>query len=81
LSRRSLKGLKKLGSPAKEEVLDALERIIKDPHRFKPLKYELKGYYRARVGTLRIVYRIDENEGAVFIAAIDHRKKVYSGID
>ena len=42
---------------------------------FKPLRYELKGYYRARIGRYRIIFKIDKD--IVFIVGIEHRKKAY----
>lgn len=43
----------------------------------KPLVLELAGYYAARRGTYRIVYRIDEDAKAVLVTRIDHRADVY----
>ena len=73
----SIRKLKKLSRSQREEILAAFEKILADPHRFKPLKYELKGYYRSRIGKYRIIYRIVEDELIVIVVAIDHRKKVY----
>jgi len=81
LSKRSLKKIKKLHSPVQEQVVSALKEITSDPYQFKALRYELKGYYRARIGKLRIIYRIDEKGRSVFVVVIEHRKKVYSDRD
>jgi mRNA interferase RelE/StbE len=67
--------LNKLDRPKKEEIIKVFNRILKDPFSFKPLKYELKGFYRARVGKYRVIFRIDSD--VVFIESIEHRKKVY----
>lgn len=43
----------------------------------KPLARELAGYYSARRGSYRIVYRIDDEAGLVHVVRIDHRANVY----
>jgi mRNA interferase RelE/StbE len=54
------------------------ERLMVDPIGFgKPLRYTLKGYRRLCVGDYRIVYRIDDRNKTIIIAAIKHRKDVY----
>lgn len=51
--------------------------LLKDPARIgKPLKLELEGYYSARRGAYRIIYRID-GDRAVRVVRIDHRADVY----
>jgi mRNA interferase RelE/StbE len=43
----------------------------------KPLQRELTGYWSARRGSYRIVYRLDETEHQVVVVRIDHRSDVY----
>ncbi len=81
LSTRSLRSLKKFSKDMKNDISKVFQRIMDDPHKFKPLKYELKGYRRARIGKHRIIYRINEEKQEVFIVSIEHRKKVYQGIE
>lgn len=45
----------------------------------KPLQRELTGYWSARRGSYRIVYRLDETERQVLVVRIDHRSDVYRG--
>lgn len=75
VSKRTLKRLKKLDRSQKEEILEVFGKILVNPRSFKPLKYELKGFYRARIGKYRIIFRIDGD--VVFIETIEHRDKVY----
>lgn len=44
----------------------------------KPLRGSLKGYWKLRVGDIRVVFRIVKNE--VEILGIIHRKMVYEKI-
>jgi mRNA interferase RelE/StbE len=55
------------------------ERLMVDPISFgKPLRYNLKGHRRLRIGDYRIVYRIDSKNKMVLIVAIKHRKDIYA---
>jgi len=52
--------------------------ITASPHRAgKPLDEPSDGYYSARRGTYRIIYRIDEDKHAVEIHSIRHRRDAY----
>ena len=52
--------------------------IAANPHRVgKPLDEPFDGYYSARRGTYRIIYRIDEDKHAVEIHSIRHRRDAY----
>ncbi|RLF96878.1 type II toxin-antitoxin system mRNA interferase toxin, RelE/StbE family [Thermococci archaeon] len=75
LSNKTLKHLKKLDKYQKIEIIKVFQRIVDNPYMFKPLRYELKGYYRARIGRYRIIFKIDKD--IVFIVGIEHRKKAY----
>lgn len=43
----------------------------------KPLGGEYKGYYSARRGSYRIVYRLDEATGTIYVVRVAHRADVY----
>jgi mRNA interferase RelE/StbE len=43
----------------------------------KPLQGELSGYWSARRGSYRVVYRLDDDQRAVVVVRIDHRSDVY----
>jgi mRNA interferase RelE/StbE len=47
----------------------------KIPH--LPLKGELKGLFKLKIGDYRIIYEIDWDNNIVYILAIDHRKNIY----
>jgi mRNA-degrading endonuclease RelE of RelBE toxin-antitoxin system len=52
-------------------LLEAPERVG------KPLGYGLEGYWSARRGAYRVVYRLDHNAQAVRVVRIEHRSDVY----
>jgi mRNA-degrading endonuclease RelE of RelBE toxin-antitoxin system len=59
-------------------VIETLGAIASNPRRLgKPLRFELDGYWSARRGPYRIVYRIDDATHTVSVLAIAHRADVY----
>ena len=56
------------------------ERIAteKDPRRFgAPLKRELSGFWKYRLGDYRIICRIEERTVVVYVIRIGHRREIY----
>jgi mRNA interferase RelE/StbE len=52
--------------------------LLDNPHRVgKPLRFELEGYYSARRGQYRVIYRIDEREVIVDVIKLSHRDDAY----
>jgi len=52
--------------------------LLENPHRVgKRLRLELEGYYSARRGQYRVVYRIDDHEVVVDVIKISHRGNAY----
>lgn len=68
-------------SASLQKKLDrCFERLKINPRNYpniKPLKGELSGYYRYRIGDYRVVYEIDDNLKQVNVIFIAHRSKVY----
>lgn len=52
--------------------------LLDNPHRVgKRLRFALEGYYSARRGQYRVVYRIGEREVIVDVIKISHRGDAY----
>jgi mRNA-degrading endonuclease RelE of RelBE toxin-antitoxin system len=52
--------------------------LLDYPHRVgKPLRFALEGYYSARRGQYRVIYRVDEREVIVDAIKISHRGDAY----
>ncbi|MEH2142449.1 type II toxin-antitoxin system RelE family toxin [Nostoc sp.] len=68
-------------SASLQKKLDrCFERLKIEPRNspnIKPLKGELSGYYRYRVGQYRVIYEIDDGLNQVMIILIQHRSRVY----
>ena len=53
--------------------------LLENPHRVgKPLRFGLTGFYAARRGQYRVVYRILEQEVVVEVITISHRSDAYT---
>lgn len=77
LTREAEKQLKKLDKRYQKAAVGALLRLSQDPSLGESLKYELKGKYRLRVGSYRIVYQLEHSLRTIYILQIEHRKDVY----
>ena len=58
-------------------VANALEELAKDPTVGIPLRGELKGLSKYRIGPYRIIYQIFHSKLLVTIIDIGHRKEIY----
>jgi mRNA interferase RelE/StbE len=78
---RARRELRKLDVQIQREILRYLrERVAgsSDPRQFgKPLRMNLAGLWRYRVGDYRLICRLEENRLVVLVLQIGHRRKVY----
>jgi mRNA-degrading endonuclease RelE of RelBE toxin-antitoxin system len=52
--------------------------LRENPHRVgKPLGRELTGYFSARRGAYRVIYRLIEDDSVVHVVRIEHRADAY----
>ena len=80
--KRSVKkDLKGIAKNIKYNLQKAIEtKLMVDPIKLGiPLKRNLKGLMKLRVGHYRIIYSIQKNTITVFVIKIGHRKEVYKG--
>ncbi len=71
--------LRKLSASDRERVWTALEEIQKSPYSYKPLRGQLEGTRSARLGTLRIIYTVDEQQKHIILLHVGYRERVYEG--
>ena len=77
LSQETEKQLKRLDKRYQKAIISGLLRLGENPNLGEPLKYELKGRYRLRVGRYRVVYRLEHPRKIINVLQIEHRKDVY----
>lgn len=56
-----------------KQIYTKLLELETEPKRFKKLRYELKEYYRLRIGKFRILFRVVGNK--VYVEALIKRHK------
>lgn len=67
-------------SPMALKLSRCFRRLESAPRRgnnVKRLKGKWSSYLRYRVGDWRVVYRIDDEVGCVYVVVIAHRREVY----
>ena len=69
--------LPKILEPWKSEIKQAIEKkLMTRPEVYsRPLRRSLKGYCKLRVGSYRIIFRVEGNQVKIFV--IQHRSTVY----
>lgn len=75
------KQLRKLDRPVQKRIVDWLEDRIegcKNPRHFgEPLRGEMAGLWRYRVGDYRIICEIQDQQLVVLALAVGHRREIY----
>ena len=75
------KQLRKLDWPIQKRLIDWLEDRIegcKNPRHFgEPLRGEMAGLWRYRVGDYRIICEIQDQQLVVLALAVGHRREIY----
>ncbi len=80
LTRHAHKAFEDADAALQRKLDRCCEALARDPRRqpnARKLKGKLSAYWRYRVGTWRVLYRIDDQEQTVWVVAIEHRRDVY----
>lgn len=81
VSNYAEKQLRKLDKPMQKRLLDWLEDRIegcKNPRHFgEPLRGEVAGLWRYRIGDYRVICEIQDQQLVVLALAIGHRREIY----
>ena len=61
-----------------DAVMKKIEEIIKNPHHYKPLRYDMKGLKRVHLEkSFVLVFEIDEEEKMVRFLDLGHHDEIY----
>ncbi|HKI04895.1 MAG TPA: type II toxin-antitoxin system RelE/ParE family toxin [Thermoanaerobaculia bacterium] len=80
LAQSARKFYEKADSPLQRKLdrcFDALRGNPRHHPNVKPLKGQLSGSYRYRVGEYRVVYRVEDGKRLVIVVIIAHRREAY----
>jgi mRNA interferase RelE/StbE len=80
-SERFLKGLRKIDPSNRRILAEWVDKNLvgtNDPREFgKPLKGQLRGLWRYRIGQYRILAHIVDGKLLLLLLDVDHRKNIY----
>lgn len=74
------RAFKKLDGELQRQIVAALEALalLPDPSvRAKPLQYSLKGRYRLRIGSYRVIFTLNKKELVILVIDIGARDQIY----
>jgi len=78
---RARRELRRLDRQVQRDILRYFSKHIasdQDPRRFgKPLRHELQGLWRYRIGNYRAICHIENDRLVVLVLALGHRRQVY----
>jgi mRNA interferase RelE/StbE len=63
-----------------KKIARCFEQLEQSPRyhpNIKPLKGDLAGYYRYRIGDYRVIYQVDDEANQVLVSTIVHRTEAY----
>jgi len=70
------KDFKKIDRPDQRRILKTIrKKLATKPKEFgKPLRGELKGYWKLRIGKYRVIYEIEEEKILVYVIMVGYRR-------
>ena len=77
-TRSAARAIRRLDPQVRARVRAAIEVLMEDPLRGKPLQLTLRGLRSWRTGDWRIVYRVVEGRVEILVVAVGHRREVYA---
>lgn len=66
-----------ISQPVRVRIIHAIDTLRDQPLSGLPLKGELRGLRRLRVGDYRVVYELLRNELVVLVVRVAHRRDAY----
>ena len=61
----------------KQEMKEGFRFLASDPFIGEPLRRELEGKRKLKIGRYRIIYQIESSRKSILVLAIGHRRSVY----
>lgn len=77
LARSARAALLRLDWQRLDAIEDALGQLEREPCLGHELRGRLRGLRSLRVGSYRVIYRVDDAQNTVHVAAIRHRSVAY----
>ena len=77
IKRSAARELARVPRRDRERIVHAIDRLRDNPLAGSPLKGDLRGLRRVRVGDYRVVYEVLDGELVVLVVLVAHRREAY----
>ena len=79
LLKRAERDLAQLPKQDLDRISEKITALADQPRppQAKPLKGDLQGHFRIRVGNYRVVYQVETRAAMIAVVRIGHRREVY----
>jgi len=77
IKRSATRDLAQIARQDRGRIVDAIDHLGEQPHSGYPLKGDLRGLCRIRVGDYRVVYELLDNELVVLVVRVARRREAY----
>ena len=75
---KKLKKIQKKDPVMFKAARDKIERILRNPHHYKPLRHDLKGLRRVHIGkSYVLIFEIDETTKTIRFLDLGHHDEIY----
>lgn len=77
IKRSAARELARVPHRDRERIVHAIDRLGDNPLAGSPLKGDMRGLRRVRVGDYRLVYEVLDGELVVLVVLVAHRREAY----
>ena len=77
IKKSAAKALSKIAKNNRLRLIEAIDRLRKEPGAGGVLKGEFAGLRRLRVGSYRIIYEVIDDQLVVLVIRVGYRREVY----
>ncbi len=77
IKRSAARELARVPRRDRERIVHVIDRLADNPLAGSPLKGDLRGLRRVRVGDYRVVYEVLDGELVVLVVLVAHRREAY----
>ncbi len=75
--KRTLRKLYKKNRHTYERIMNKMQDILENPHRYKHLGHDKKGECRVHLSSYVLTFEINENKRLVMFLDYDHHDNIY----
>ncbi len=77
IKEKAVKELRRIAKPDRVRIVAAIDRLAGNPMLGIPLKGNLRGLKRLRVGSFRVLYEVQETALVVLVIRVAHTTSAY----